>query len=98
MADMPAKQYAFTWRPDHEEAEDGNTQSPSDDHHLLYDESDDENESKGDHRIAMTACVLALLADGPSKIRDADCIATSFPRFVGTFRALGARIDVDAAG
>ncbi len=49
--------------------------------------------SKGDHRIAMTACVLALLARGPSKITDCDCIATSFPRFVGTLRALGARID-----
>ncbi|MGH7281142.1 MAG: 3-phosphoshikimate 1-carboxyvinyltransferase [Polyangiaceae bacterium] len=51
-------------------------------------------ESKGDHRIAMTAAVLALIADGPSKIRDVDCVATSFPRFVGTLRALGARVDV----
>jgi 3-phosphoshikimate 1-carboxyvinyltransferase len=49
--------------------------------------------SKGDHRIAMTSCILALLARGPSKITDCDCIATSFPRFVGTMRALGARID-----
>jgi 3-phosphoshikimate 1-carboxyvinyltransferase len=51
-------------------------------------------ESLGDHRIAMSAALLALCADGPSKIRDADCIATSFPRFVGTLRALGASIDV----
>jgi hypothetical protein len=50
--------------------------------------------SKGDHRIAMSAAVLALLGSGPSKITDADCIATSFPKFVGTLRALGARIDV----
>jgi 3-phosphoshikimate 1-carboxyvinyltransferase len=50
-------------------------------------------ESKGDHRIAMTACVLALGAGGPSTIVDCDCIGTSFPRFVGTLRALGARID-----
>ncbi len=50
-------------------------------------------ESKGDHRIAMTAAVLALGASGPSTISDCDCIATSFPRFVGTLRALGARID-----
>ncbi len=49
--------------------------------------------SKGDHRIAMTACVLGLLARGPSRITDCDCIATSFSRFVGTLRALGARID-----
>jgi len=49
--------------------------------------------SRGDHRIAMTAAVLALVARGPSKITDCDCIATSFPRFVGTLRALGARIE-----
>ena len=53
--------------------------------------------SKGDHRIAMTAAVLALLGDGPSKIRDVDCVATSFPRFVGTLRALGARVEVEGA-
>lgn len=52
-------------------------------------------ESRGDHRIAMSAAVLALHASGPSRITDCDCIATSFPRFVGTLRALGARIDVE---
>ena len=52
-------------------------------------------DSLGDHRIAMSAALLALCADGPSTIRNADCIATSFPRFVGTLRALGARIDVE---
>lgn len=52
-----------------------------------------EVESKGDHRIAMTAAILALLGRAPSTIRDCDCIATSFPRFVGTLRALGARIE-----
>ncbi|MEO5731071.1 MAG: 3-phosphoshikimate 1-carboxyvinyltransferase, partial [Byssovorax sp.] len=50
--------------------------------------------SSGDHRVAMTAVVLGLLGDGPSRVRDVACIATSFPRFVGTLRALGARIDV----
>lgn len=49
--------------------------------------------SHGDHRIAMTACVLALSASAPTRVRDCDCIATSFPRFVGTLRALGARIE-----
>ena len=52
-------------------------------------------DSRGDHRIAMSAAVLALHGDGPSRITDCDCIATSFPRFVGTLRALGARIDVE---
>jgi 3-phosphoshikimate 1-carboxyvinyltransferase len=54
-----------------------------------------EIDSRGDHRIAMTAAVLALSAKAPSRILDCDCIATSFPRFVGTLRALGARIDVE---
>jgi 3-phosphoshikimate 1-carboxyvinyltransferase len=53
-------------------------------------------DSKGDHRIAMTSCVLALLASGPSRVRDAACIATSYPKFVATLRALGARVDVEA--
>lgn len=53
-------------------------------------------DSRGDHRIAMSAAVLALCADGPSRIQNADCIAASFPRFVGTLRALGAEIQVVA--
>lgn len=52
-------------------------------------------ESRGDHRIAMTAAVLGLHGSGPTRITDCDCIATSFPRFVGTLRALGARVDVE---
>ena len=51
--------------------------------------------SGGDHRIAMAAAVLALVADGESRIDDVDCIATSFPRFAGTLRALGAEVEVE---
>ncbi len=50
--------------------------------------------SRGDHRVAMSAAVLGLVADGTTRVRDAGCIATSFPRFVGTLRALGATIEV----
>ncbi|AKT42675.1 3-phosphoshikimate 1-carboxyvinyltransferase [Chondromyces crocatus] len=57
-----------------------------------------EVESEGDHRVAMAAAVLGLCADGPSRVRDAACIATSFPRFVGTLRALGATIEVTSDG
>ena len=53
-------------------------------------------DSQGDHRIAMAACLLALRADKPSRVLNAECIQTSFPKFVGTLRALGARIDVEA--
>ena len=52
-------------------------------------------DSRGDHRIAMTAAVLALVARGSSRIRDAACIATSYPKFVATLRGLGARVDVE---
>lgn len=50
--------------------------------------------SGGDHRIAMTAALLGLLGDGETVVEDADCIAVSFPRFVGTLRAVGADIEV----
>lgn len=50
--------------------------------------------SAGDHRLAMTATILGLLGDGESVVHDADCIAVSFPRFVGTLRSLGAEIEV----
>jgi 3-phosphoshikimate 1-carboxyvinyltransferase len=53
-------------------------------------------DSRGDGRMAMTASVLALAATGPSRVRDAGCIATSYPKFVATLRALGARVDVEA--
>lgn len=49
--------------------------------------------SRGDHRIAMTAAVLGLVADGPTLIDDTHCVATSFPAFIDTFRALGAEIE-----
>ncbi len=48
----------------------------------------------GDHRLALAATVLALAGDGPSVIDDVECISRFFPRFVGSLRALGARIEV----
>ncbi len=38
-------------------------------------------ESHGDHRIAMSAAIAALVADGETKINNIDCIETSFPGF-----------------
>ena len=52
-------------------------------------------DSRGDHRIAMTAAILALVARGPCRVRNAECIATSYPKFVATLRALGVRVDVE---
>jgi 3-phosphoshikimate 1-carboxyvinyltransferase len=50
-------------------------------------------DTSGDHRIAMSAAVLALRAGGPSTIRDVGNVATSFPGFVETLGALGAVIE-----
>ena len=49
----------------------------------------------GDHRIAMAAAVAALCADGPSRIDDADNVATSYPGFVDALRKLGATVRVE---
>jgi 3-phosphoshikimate 1-carboxyvinyltransferase len=52
-------------------------------------------DSRGDAAIAMASVVLGLAAGGPTRIRDAGCVASRFPRLVATLRALGARIDVE---
>ena len=46
----------------------------------------------GDHRIAMAFLTLGLAADGPVGVDDGAMIATSFPDFVDSMRALGAAI------
>jgi 3-phosphoshikimate 1-carboxyvinyltransferase len=47
-----------------------------------------------DHRVALTAAVLALATPGVSVLEGFDVAAVSFPTFVSDMRALGARIDV----
>jgi 3-phosphoshikimate 1-carboxyvinyltransferase len=44
--------------------------------------------SWGDHRLAMALVVAGLLADGPTVVEGIGCIATSYPDFLGTCRAL----------
>lgn len=48
--------------------------------------------SHGDHRIAMAFLTLGLAAEGPVTVDDSAMIATSFPDFVTSMRALGADI------
>jgi len=38
-------------------------------------------QSHGDHRLAMSLAVAALVAKGPTTIEDISCVATSFPTF-----------------
>lgn len=53
-------------------------------------------ESRGDHRIAMTATVAGLACEGETVVRDTECVDTSFPGFVALLRTLGARIEEES--
>lgn len=55
-----------------------------------------EVDAHGDHRIAMSAVIAGLGADGPVRVNDVDNVATSFPTFVKTLTELGAAIASDA--
>lgn len=46
----------------------------------------------GDHRLAMSAAVASLVADGPGIIDDADQVATSYPGFAAAMTTLGVSI------
>lgn len=48
--------------------------------------------SRGDHRIAMSAALLGLLAEGETIIDGAESVDTSFPGFVALLQSLGADI------
>ncbi len=51
-----------------------------------------EVDSHDDHRLGMSLAVAALLADSPTLIHQADCVADSFPGFVETMQDLGANM------
>jgi 3-phosphoshikimate 1-carboxyvinyltransferase len=55
-------------------------------------------DSAGDHRIAMAAAVGALAADGPTRVRNVDNVATSFPTFSRVLTELGAAIATIPSG
>jgi 3-phosphoshikimate 1-carboxyvinyltransferase len=47
--------------------------------------------SCGDHRIAMAMLIAGLVAAGPCRIDDTDCIATSFPNFFALLEKVAQR-------
>jgi 3-phosphoshikimate 1-carboxyvinyltransferase len=49
-------------------------------------------ESKSDHRIAMSFAVAALLAEGETDIRNAECVDISYPGFYSDLRKLHSKI------
>lgn len=50
-------------------------------------------DSEGDHRIAMSAALVALRAEGPTVVRDVGCVATSYPSFARLLGKLGVSIE-----
>ena len=48
-------------------------------------------DSHGDHRLAMSLAVAALVADGPTTIENTDCVNTSFPEFWALLEAIRER-------
>ena len=50
-----------------------------------------ETDSHHDHRIAMSMAVSALRSDGEVLIRDAECVAKSFPDFFEVLESLRIR-------
>lgn len=49
-------------------------------------------DSRGDHRIAMAATLLGLVADGETVVEGAGAVDTSFPGFVPLMASLGAPV------
>ncbi len=54
--------------------------------------------SYGDHRMVMSAAVLAAYADGKSVITGAEAVSKSYPHFFDDFTRLGGRAYVDMEG
>jgi len=48
-------------------------------------------DSNGDHRIAMTFAIAGLLADGETEVKEAECVAVSFPEFFSLLESVSER-------
>ena len=48
-----------------------------------------------DHRLAMSALLLGLVAERGLAVDDVNCIQTSFPDFMPLMQSLGAEIEPD---
>jgi len=49
-------------------------------------------DSHGDHRLGMALAIAGLVGTSPTRVHHAECIADSFPGFVGAMGSLGAQI------
>ena len=50
--------------------------------------------TKGDHRICMSAAILALATGIKMKIKNFETVNTSFPNFIGLIKNLGGKIEI----
>ena len=50
--------------------------------------------SGGDARLVLVASALALRAGTSSVIDDVECLRGTYPKWIGTLRALGAKVEV----
>ncbi len=50
--------------------------------------------SGGDPRLVLLGSALALRARAPSRLDDVDCLRDLFPKWVGTMRALGVKVEI----
>jgi 3-phosphoshikimate 1-carboxyvinyltransferase len=50
-------------------------------------------ESYHDHRLGMALAVAGLVAEGKTVLKDAECIADSFPGFEDALRSFGAEVE-----
>jgi len=52
-------------------------------------------DSRGDHRIAMSAAVAAIASIGEVVVEGAECVAKSYPNFWEDYKALGGRVRLE---
>ncbi len=52
-------------------------------------------DSHGDHRMAMSLAIAGLFAEGPVKVRNADCVNISYPDFVGDIQKIGGKAEYE---
>ncbi|HXS19421.1 MAG TPA: hypothetical protein VN764_19620, partial [Polyangiaceae bacterium] len=54
--------------------------------------------SGGDARLVLVATALALRGRAKSVIDDVECLRGTYPKWIGTLRALGVKLEIRDAG
>jgi len=51
-------------------------------------------ESNNDHRIAMACSLLGLISEGPVRVKNAECVDKTYPRFFEHLKQLGVHLEI----